>query len=65
MPKKLIAGLTKRERQVYGKIYIEGKKPKDAAAELNISVNSVHNIHKNLRDKIKNEIKRKNFKKFY
>ncbi len=61
VPEKLIAGLTKRERQVYVKIYIEDKKPKDVAAELNISVNAVHNIHKNLRDKIKNEIKRKKF----
>ena len=58
---KLIAKLTKREREVYHKLYIEGKKPKEAASELNISTNAVNNIHKNLRDKIKYDIKTKNF----
>lgn len=61
IPEKLIANLTKREREVYCKIYIDNKKPKVVAQELNISVNAVHNIHKNLRDKIKDDIKRKNF----
>lgn len=61
VPEKLIAKLTKREREIYQKIYIENKKPKETAKELNISVNAVHNIHKNLRDKIKDDIKRKKF----
>ncbi len=65
VPEKLIAGLTKRERQVYHEIYIEDKKPKEVAADLNISVNAVHNIHKNLRDKIKDDVEQKNFKKFF
>lgn len=61
VPEKLIAHLTKREREVYLKIYIENKRPKEVAEELDISVNCVNNIHKNLRDKIKDDIKRKNF----
>ena len=61
VPEKLIAHLTKREREIYCKIYIENKKPKIVAKELKISINAVHNIHKNLRDKIKDDIKRKNF----
>ena len=65
VPEKLIAHLSKREREVYCKIYIDGKKPKVVAKELNISINAVHNIHKNLRDKIKNDIKRKNFQEIY
>lgn len=62
---KLIANLTKREREIYYKIYIEKKKPKEIAAELNISANAVRNINKNLRDKIKDDIKRKNFREIY
>ena len=61
VPEKLIANLTKREREVYHKIYIENKKPKEAAKELELSINAVNNIHKNLRDKIKDDVKRKNF----
>ena len=61
VPEKLIANLSKREREVYYKIYIEGKTPKETAEELDISLNAVHNIHKNLKDKIKYDIKRKNF----
>jgi len=61
VPEKLLAKLTKREREVYHKLYIEGKKPNEAASELNISKNAVNNIHKNLRDKIKYDIKTKKF----
>lgn len=61
VPEKLIAHLTKREREIYCKLYIDKKKPTAIAKELNISVNSVYNIHKNLRDKIKYDIKWKNF----
>ncbi len=61
VPEKLISRLTKREREIYHKIYIENKEPNDIAKELNISASSVRNIHKNLRDKIKDDIKRKNF----
>ncbi len=61
VPEKLISHLTKREREIYHKIYIENKKPKDIAKELNITANAVRNIHKNLRDKIKDDIELKNF----
>lgn len=61
VPEKLISRLSKREREIYHKIYIEGKTTKEIASELNISMNSVQNIHKNLRDKIKDAVKRKDF----
>lgn len=64
VPDKVLSHLTKREREVYQGIYIENKKPKEVASDLNISVNAVNNIHKNLRDKIKDDIKRKNFEEF-
>ena len=61
VPEKLISRLTQREREIYHKIYIENKKPKDIAKELNITGSTIRNIHKNLRDKIKDGIKEKNF----
>lgn len=61
VPEKLISRLTKREQEIYHKIYIENKKVKDVATELNITDNAVRNIHKNLRDKIKDDINQKNF----
>ncbi len=61
IPEQLIARLTKREREVYYKIYIENKKTKDIAKELNVSENNIRNIHKNLRDKIYDSVKRKKF----
>ena len=61
VPEKLIAKLTPREREIYQKIYIEDKSPKEIAEELDVSYNTVRNIHKNLRDKINDFIKRKDF----
>lgn len=61
VPERIIESLTKRERELYYKIYIENKKPKEAAKELDISVSTVHNIHKNMKEKIKNRVKEKNF----
>ncbi len=61
VPEKLLSQLTKREREIYYKIYIEKKKPKDIAQELNVSVNNIRNIHKNIRDKINFSVKEKNF----
>ncbi len=65
IPEKLIDSLTQREREVYIKLHIENKTPKEAAAELGVTVNLVHNVNKNLKDKIKAEIKKKNLKGFY
>ncbi len=61
VPAKLIARLTKREQEVYIKIYVEGKKATEVAKELNVSASTIHNIHKNLRDKITNDVKNRNF----
>lgn len=61
VPEKLIASLTKREKEVYYKLYIEKKTPKEAASELGVKLNLINNVHKNLRDKIKDAVKRKNF----
>ncbi len=61
VPEKLIKSLTKREQQVYQKLYIEGKTPKQAAVELNLTANAVYNFNKNIRDKIKYAVKRKMF----
>ncbi len=58
---KIIAKLTPREKEIYQKIYIEDKTPKEIAQELDISASSVRNIHKNLKDKINDHIKRKDF----
>jgi len=44
VPARLIARLTKREQEVYHKIYIEGKKATEVAKELNVSASTVHNI---------------------
>lgn len=63
VPEKLIAMLTKREKEVYNKLYIENKTAKQAAAELGTTVNLINNVHKNLRGKIKNAINQKNFSK--
>lgn len=60
-PEKLIATLSKRESEVYRKIYIEKKTVKETAKELDITENTIRNVHKNLRDKIVNAIKRNNF----
>lgn len=65
VPEKIIAGLTKRERNVYYKLYIEKKKPKEIAEELGVSANAVRNMNKTIRDKIKETVRRKNFKEFY
>ncbi len=61
VPEKLIARLTKRERQVYHKLYIEKKSPKEIAKELNIATSTVRNVNKKLRDKIIKDVKHKNF----
>ena len=59
LPEKLIESLTPREREVYYKLYMEEKSVKETAEELSITANAVYNFNKNLKDKIKNEIKRK------
>lgn len=61
IPEKLIGTLTKREREVYAKLYIECKTPKETAAELGVKVTLVNNINKNLKDKIKYAVKRNSF----
>lgn len=61
VPEKIIAKLTPREKDIYRKIYIENKTTKEIAEEFNISTGSVRNIHKNLKDKITDYIKRKDF----
>lgn len=61
VPEKLIASLTKREREVYYKLYIEKKSPAEAAEELGVKRNLINNVHRNLRDKIKDSIKRNKF----
>lgn len=61
VPEKLIASLTKREREVYYKLYIEKKSLAEAAEELGVKRNLINNVHRNLRDKIKDSVKRKNF----
>jgi len=58
-PKKLTEVLTKRETQVYQKLYIEYKTPKQAAEELNIKVSTVNNINKNIKDKLFYALKNK------
>lgn len=60
-PQKLISLLTKREAQVYKMLYQEGKSVKEIAQELNVVENTVRNIHKHLRDKIPDAIKRNIF----
>lgn len=59
LPGKLIESFTKREREVYHKLYIEEKTFKQTAEELSLTTNAVYNFNKNLKDKIKNAIKRK------
>jgi len=61
VPQKLLSLLTKQEAVVYSMIYKEGKTVKEIANELNIVENTVRNIHKHLRDKITDAIKRNIF----
>ena len=61
IPEKLIEELAPRERQVYDGIYLKKKKPKDLAKDLEISINTVRNIHKKLRDKLTKKINDNNF----
>lgn len=61
VPEKLIASLTKREREVYHKLYIEEKTLDETAEELGVTKNLVNAVHKNIRDKIKYAVKRKKF----
>lgn len=49
---KLLSSLTKREKQVYDKLYKENKTAKQSAAELGVTTNLVHNMNKRLKDKI-------------
>lgn len=61
IPQKLINSLTNREKEIYTLIYIKDKKPKEIAKELGITESSVRNIHKNLKDKITEKIKNRDF----
>lgn len=61
VPEKIISSLTKRERVIYQKLYIEKKKPKIVAKELGISVSTVWNFNKLIKEKIKNKINHGNF----
>ncbi len=61
VPQKLLALLTKREREVYYKLYIEKKTPKQAAEELGVKRNLINNVNKNLKDKIKDALKQNKF----
>ncbi len=49
---KLLSSLTKRERQVYTKLYIEGKSPAVAAEELDVTLNLIYTTKRNLKRKI-------------
>ncbi len=49
----VLKGLTKREQELYTKIFIEKKKYKDIAEELNISVKAVNSRAMRLRIKIR------------
>ena len=53
---KIINTLTPREREVYNLIYIQGKKPEEAASLLGISHSTVRNIRKQLKDKITQKV---------
>lgn len=59
---QLLSRLSKREKEVYTLLYIQKLTSTEAAEELHISVSTVRNIHKNLRDRIKTDIKEHNFK---
>ena len=61
VPQKLMKMLTKRETDIYQKIYVEEKRVKDVAKELGITENTVRNLHKRLRDKIVNAINENKF----
>lgn len=61
VPEKIIALLTKREREVYHKLYIEEKSPAEAAEELGVKINLINNVRKNLKDKIKDAVKQNKF----
>lgn len=61
VPEKLIKRLTKGERQVYQKLYVEQKTPKQAAEELGIAPSSIYNFNVCIREKIINAVKHKKF----
>lgn len=61
VPELLISRLSKQEKIVYQKIFIEHKPQKVIAEELDITVNTVSVIKNHLVEKIKYDIKKKNF----
>ena len=61
VPSILISRLSKREKEVYELFYIEHKTTDEIAKRLGINVSTVRNIKKNIVDKIKYDIKQKNF----
>ena len=58
VPKKLIDTLSKREKQIYQKLYAENKNIKTTACELGIASSTVRTIKKTLTDKILEHIQK-------
>ena len=52
VPQKLLRTLTKREKQIYHKLYEENKDTETVAAELDLSVSTVRSFNKLLKDKL-------------
>lgn len=58
---KLLSKLSKRESEVYQKLYIERKSPSDTAEELGVTINLIYNIKRNLKNKIKKAVEDDDF----
>lgn len=55
---RVLAGLTKRETQIYHKLYIENKSTLATARELDISVSTVRSFKKLIKDKIEFKVRK-------
>ena len=57
-PQKLMDTLTKREKQIYQKLYVENKNTETTASELGLNPSTVRTLKKTLRDKILEHIQK-------
>lgn len=59
VPQKLLNTLTKRETQIYHKLYVENKDTETTAAELGLTVSTVRSFKQLIKDKLTHHINKK------
>ncbi len=59
VPQKLLNTLTKRETQIYYKLYVENKGTETVAAELGLKVSTVRSFKQLIKDKLREHVNKK------